>query len=321
MLILGLTLLTNRSLMAQNSLNAEHKTQAIDSICQLLREQYVFPEVATQMEARLGAQLKAHAYDELTDPEAFAEKITADLRSVSQDKHLRVRYDPDWINRSRNTRSEEDRARQRAENLTFSQARNFGFEKVALLEGNIGYLKLNGFSGMPEAGETAVAAMQFLAHAEALIIDLRENGGGSPRMIQILSTYLFSSDEPRHLNSFYWRPTQETTQTWTLPYLPGPRFVDVPVYVLTSERTFSAAEEFTYNLKNMERATIVGETTGGGAHPGGALPANALFVVWVPQGRAINPITGTNWEGTGISPHIAVPQEKALETALEEIRH
>ena len=118
-----------------------------------------------------------------------------------------------------------------------------------------------------------------------------------------------------HLNNFYFRPTNENTQTWTLPYVPGKRRPDMDVYVLTSNRTFSAAEEFTYNLKNLKRATIIGETTGGGAHPGGTRPATDRFTVWVPTGRAINPITNTNWEGTGVEPDIKTTANDALETA------
>ena len=133
-------------------------------------------------------------------------------------------------------------------------------------------------------------------------------------MIQLITSYLYGP-EPIHLNSFYHRISDDTTQTWTLPYVPGKRRPDIDVYVLTSQRTFSAAEEFTYNLKNLERATIVGETTGGGAHPGGTQIASDRFTVWVPSGRAINPITNTNWEGTGVEPDVKVEAEKALAEA------
>jgi C-terminal processing protease CtpA/Prc len=156
--------------------------------------------------------------------------------------------------------------------------------------------------------------MNLLAHTDALIIDLRKNTGGSPTMIALLSTFLFGP-EPVHLNSFYDRSGDKTSQTWTLPYVPGQRTPDKPVFVLTSNRTFSAAEEFTYNLKNLKRATIIGEKTGGGAHPGGDISVTPHFRVFVPVGRAINPISGTNWEGTGIEPDIAVPEAGALDYA------
>ena len=164
------------------------------------------------------------------------------------------------------------------------------------------------------AGETATAAMSFVANTDALIIDLRENGGGSPDMVALVCSYLFGA-HPVHLNDLYFRPENSTHQWWTLPYVPGQRYENKPVYVLTSKRTFSAAEEFTYNLKSLKRATIVGETTGGGAHPGGPRRINEHFTMFLPSGRAINPVTKTNWEGTGVAPDVSVSAEKALNTA------
>ncbi|MDP8979977.1 MAG: S41 family peptidase [Acidobacteriota bacterium] len=192
---------------------------------------------------------------------------------------------------------------------------NFGFEKVERLQGNIGYLDLRGFMEAQWGSETAVAAMNFLANTDALIIDLRQNGGGDPAMVALITSYLFSPGEEVHLNDLYWRPSNETHQWWTLPYVPGRRYANKPVYVLTSNRTFSAAEEFTYNLKNLKRATIIGETTGGGAHPGGMERLSEHFMAFLPSGRAINPISKTNWEGTGVTPDVAVPAADALTTA------
>ena len=199
---------------------------------------------------------------------------------------------------------------------------NFGFKELKLLPGNIGYLDLRGFVDAKWGGETAVAAMNFLSNASALIIDLRNNGGGSPSMIQLITSYLYGP-EPVHLNTFYYRPSNSFSETWTLKEVQGKRRPDIPVYILTSNKTFSAAEEFTYNLKNLKRATIIGETTGGGAHPGGVVPAGDRFTIFVPNGRAINPITKTNWEGTGVKPDIEVKAADALHTAqvkaLEEL--
>ena len=152
--------------------------------------------------------------------------------------------------------------------------------------------------------------MGFLAGADAVIIDLRHNGGGNPSMIQLLSSYLF--EEPVHLNSFFHRGQEQIDQFWTLPHVPGTRFPDTPLYILTSSYTFSAAEEFTYNLKHLKRATIVGEVTGGGAHPGGTFGIQGGFSIFIPTGRAINPITKTNWEGTGIEPHVKTSADEAL---------
>jgi C-terminal processing protease CtpA/Prc len=155
--------------------------------------------------------------------------------------------------------------------------------------------------------------MNFLANADAVVIDLRRNGGGSPAMIQLISSYFLP--ESTHLNSFENRGEDEMAQFWSFYFVPGKSMFDTDLYVLTSQRTFSAAEEFTYNLKNLKRATIIGETTGGGAHPGGTRIVNDYYLVWVPTGRAVNPVTKTNWEGTGIAPDIAVESDKALDKA------
>jgi C-terminal processing protease CtpA/Prc len=156
--------------------------------------------------------------------------------------------------------------------------------------------------------------MNFLAHTNALIIDLRQCRGGNPGMVALISSYLFDG-EPLHLNSLYWREEDFTQQYWTLPYVPGKRYSDKPVYVLTSPATFSAGEEFAYNLQTRQRATLVGATTGGGAHPGSPYRLHPHFEVFIPVGRAINPVTNDNWEGKGVIPDITVAQEKALNVA------
>jgi C-terminal processing protease CtpA/Prc len=191
---------------------------------------------------------------------------------------------------------------------------NCGFEKAERLEGNIGYLKLN-FFGRPDlCAPTATAAMSFLAHVRALIVDLRDNGGGDPRMVAWISSYLF--DARTHLNDLYERKRDKRYEFWTRPDVPGARLGGkAPVFVLTSKRTFSGAEEFTYNLKNLKRATIVGETTGGGAHPTGPHKVEEHFFVGVPSGRPINPITKGDWEGTGVAPDVKAPADDALDVA------
>jgi hypothetical protein len=206
--------------------------------------------------------------------------------------------------------SPEERARQRA----FASARNFGFEKVERLDGNLGYLDLRGFMDAAMASEAAATAMNFLANTDALIIDLRRNGGGQPEMVALLSSYLF--DKPIHLNDIYSRFDNHTQEYWTRETVAGKRYGESkPVYVLTSNRTFSGAEEFTYNLKNLKRATIIGETTGGGAHPVRPHRLTDHFMIGVPFARAINPISKTNWEGTGVKPDIETSAAQALKTA------
>jgi hypothetical protein len=288
------------------------RTQLIEDILKNLNQHYVFPEVAQKMEQSIKERLQRKEYDGITSATTFAETLTSHLQAISNDKHLRVRYSNQPI--PLREEQSEPSPQELEEFRRFGISVNFGFQKVERLDGNIGYLDLRGFFPAELAAETAVAAMNLLANTDALIIDLRQNGGGDPRMVALLTSYLFDA-EPVHLNDLYWRTGDRTQQFWTLPYVPGKRYVDKDVYVLTSKQTFSGAEEFTYNLKNLKRATIIGESTGGGAHPGGVFRINEHFQIFIPTGRAINPITKTNWEGTGVKPDIEVAAELALKTA------
>ena len=299
----------------KSPLDGKTRTAIIDSITTVLNEVYVFPEKADEMEAYLQKRLKSGEYDKITDIDAFAQVLTEDMRSICHDRHLSVQPLPPPRPGRQDDSTTEERQKRFIERL---RSENFGFKKIEIFPENIGYLDLRMFVDAVFAGETAVAAMNFLSNTDAVIIDLRQNGGGSPSMIQLIMSYFF--DEPVHLNSFYIRKDNSTKQFWTQAQVQGPRMPDVPIYILTSHFTFSAAEEFTYNFKNLKRATIIGETTGGGAHPTEAHAFPGLPVqISVPFGRAINPISGTNWEGTGVEPDIVVPAEKALFRARKEI--
>ncbi len=284
----------------------------IDGVLKQLLDNYVFPETARKMNEVIRERLAKKEYDAITGCRRFAHKLTADLQAISHDKHLRVRFSSTPLPKEeRRKPTPHDREPMRKQMAW----RNFGFEKVERLAGNVGYLDLRGFMPVEAAGDTAAAAMNFLAHTDALILDLRLNGGGEPAMVALVCSYLFPAGDVVHLNDLYFRPAQETHQWWTLPYVPGKRFVGKPVYVLTSRRTFSAAEECAYNLKNLKRATIVGERTGGGAHPGGVRRLSDHFAAFIPMGRAINPVSKTNWEGTGVTPDVVVSAPLALKTA------
>jgi C-terminal processing protease CtpA/Prc len=156
--------------------------------------------------------------------------------------------------------------------------------------------------------------MSLVADTQALIFDLRRNGGGSPHGAIFWNSYLFP-DADTHLNSIYDRESETTRQFWTLAYVPGRRYLDRPVYVLTSGDTFSGAEEFAYNLQQQHRATLIGETTRGGAHPTEPFPLTPTLEITVPVARSVNPVSGTNWEGTGVEPDITVPAAEAFDTA------
>lgn len=286
------------------------RAEVIEGVLSKVQAYYVFPEVAQAMEQAIRWRVSNGEYDAITSGPQLARLLTAHLQEVSHDQHLHVVYfaEPQAVREGGEPSPEEQE-----EFRQFAVLHNFGFEKVERLAGNIGYLDVRGF-GPPEfAGETAIAAMNFLTNTSALIIDLRQNGGGDPAMVALLSSYLFT--QPTHLNDLYWREGDRTEQYWTLPYVPGRRDQARPVYILTSAHTFSGAEEFCYNLKNLKRATLIGETTGGGAHPTGGYPVTEHFGVGIPTGRAINPITGTNWEGTGVIPDVEVPAAEALKVA------
>jgi hypothetical protein len=291
------------------TIDAATRTQVIDTLLKRLNDSYVFPEVAKKMEQSLRDRVAKKEYDQITSAKEFATTLTKDLQAVSNDKHLRVRYSHSAIperGERREPTAEEREQRKRDMNWM-----NHGFTKVERLAGNIGYLEFRNFMDEELGAETVAAAMNFVNGTDALIIDLRGNGGGNPAMVALICSYLFGP-EPVHLNDLYWREGNRTDQFWTRKEVAGKRYLNKDVYVLTSNRTFSGAEEFSYNLKNLKRATIIGETTGGGAHPGGVFRVSEHFGMFVPTGRAISPITKTNWEGTGVTPDIAVPADQAL---------
>lgn len=287
--------------------------QLVSAVVELLQEKYIFPEVATEISDVLSARLNDRTYLRAADDKEVAEMITADLQSLNGDKHLLVSLIPP------NRILDEDAEASRR--LILMRAHNFGFEEVRVMTGNIGYMRITAFvdTKFEGAGDAAVAAFSLLSNVDGLIIDLRENGGGETSMIQLTSTYLFES-EPIHLNSFCFRNSDSYKQFWTLPYVPGTRLSHVPVFVLCSNATFSGSEEFCYNLQALGRATIVGGVTRGGAHPGDNYPISPTLQVFVPHGRAINPITHSNWEGCGVQPDINCDPAKALDVAISKCR-
>ena len=292
------------------AIDAATRSAVIDGGLAMLKEFYVFPETAQKMDEAIRARQKRGEYNSVTSGRQFADRLTEHLQAVSRDKHLRVGFSAQPLpDRSPGPPSPEQQERARKQMAGI----NCTFEKIEILPGNIGYLKFNAFMSPSLCGETAAAAMNFLSNSDALIVDLRQNGGGDPAMIAFISTYLFA--EPVHLNDLYERKNDVTRQWWTLPYVPGHRLAGKPVYVLTANRTFSGAEEFSYNLKNLKRATIVGEVTGGGAHPVSGHRIDSHFIIGVPFARAINPISKTNWEGVGVEPDVKVKKEIGLETA------
>ncbi|WP_411028823.1 S41 family peptidase [Spongiimicrobium sp. 3-5] len=292
-------------------LTSSEKIETTKSVGRIINENYIFPEVADKIVALLDGKLKNGEYKAVKDPSEFAEMLTKDIQSFNHDRHLRVLFEPQRIAEQKKVISAEDRLRLEQDYIEELKRKNYFFKEVKILEGNIGYIDFRRFRDPIYAAQTAISALNFLSNTEAIIIDLRYNGGGSPKMVQLISSYFFG-DEPVHLNSIYKRKNKQDKQYWTLPYIDGNKNPDAHLYILTSKMTFSGAEEFAYNLKHLKRAILIGESTGGGAHPGGRIAANDKFNVWTPTGRSINPITGTNWEGVGVIPHIQTSAQEAL---------
>jgi Peptidase family S41/N-terminal domain of Peptidase_S41 in eukaryotic IRBP len=290
-------------------LDAAERKRVVDGVISNLKEYYVYPEVAQKMADALAAHLKAGDDDAETDGAAFAEILTKQLRDVSHDRHLRVVYKGSSASGGPPPASPENDADFRK----FVERHNCAFSKAEILPDNVGYLKLDAFAPPSLCRATAVAAFGFLAHVDAIIFDLRENHGGDPHMVALIASYLF--DHPTHLNDIYNRRENSTQQFWTSTDIPGAKLVNQPAFVLTSGETFSGAEEFTYDLKNLKRAIIVGEKTGGGAHLVAPHRIDDHFGIGVPFARAINPVSKTDWEGTGIEPDVKVKASDALETA------
>ena len=275
-----------------DTIDATERTLVIGQALEKLRESYISEDVARMVEKEIRAREKAGDYDRLSDTAQFVERLTKDLQAASGDKHLIVGV---------------------AGRPVVTSQRGCQFVNVGVLSGNVGYIKLNAFRSPEVCGGIAAAAMSLVADCDALIIDLRDNPGGDPVMVAFMSSYFFS--RPVHLSDIYERRSHTAVESWTLPFVPGPRFLGKPVFVVTSRRTFSGAEEFAYDLQLLKRAVVVGETSGGGAHPALPVPIDGRFEIAVPVARYVNPVSGTNWEGTGVGPDIRVREELAVQAA------
>jgi len=315
--------------------------EIVTTALSLLRANYVFPALAEQAAAAIEARLAAGEYDNL-DEITLTDLLTRHLQEICADKHLAVRLGggpppgrgprgpggpggpgpggPGPRPGARRPIPGPDQGEpdnHEARRLAMRQMGrldNFGIHQVERLDGNIGYLDLRRVPVPANAGPAIAAAMELVAGTYALIIDLRRNGGGSPEGVVFWCSYLFT-EQPTHLNDIFHADTGETRQFWALPYVPGPRYVDRPVYLLTSGHTFSGGEDFCYTLQALGRAQVIGETTGGGAHPTRPFPISRAVHIAIPFARSINPVTGTNWQGTGVVPDVAVPEEQAYDVA------
>ncbi|WP_328786635.1 MULTISPECIES: S41 family peptidase [unclassified Streptomyces] len=282
----------------------------VEELAQLLAAHYVFPELGQELAGLVRDRLAAGAYDVAT-PEELGRVVTADLQSRNGDRHLRLKYHADRV-------PEEQGAAVLAEMRRDFEASLGGVTRLEMLDGGVAVLELTpNLFPLEWAAEPLGAALAVASRARALILDLRRNLGGSPDTVAFVCGHLL--DERTLLNTMHWREGDRREQSWSPAYVPGPRFGgEKPVYVLTSPRTFSAAEELAYDLQQLGRAVVVGETTGGGAHPREGWTLHPHLEASIPVGRSVNPVSGTNWEGTGVVPDLPCPTADALARAHEQ---
>lgn len=287
-----------------------HEThQLLDSIAKIVQRTYVFPEKAQQMIRELRENESLGKYDTISSPQQFAFILTKDLQKISKDQHLKVVYEPPVKNTDGSGQTEK-KGSYSDWVMDVLKKNKYGFMDKKILEGNIGYLDIVLFGPLQDCADSIVAAMQLVQNTDALIIDLRScRGSLDENTIPFVFGYFFK--EPIQLSDFYDRGLDFTKQFWSAAWVPGKKYLNKPVYLLTSGRTFSGGEAFAYDLQNTGKAVVVGEVTRGGAHPTNMYTLNSSFKINVPYARTINPITKTNWEGTGVQPNFVVPANKA----------
>lgn len=292
--------------VAHGNVDAAERQRVLDGAISNLKQHYIYPDLAQKMANVLLANEKRGDYDAITEGDTFAHQLTHQMREVSHDLHLELVYSQDPLPPQPTAQTPEGLAHYRQ---AMGQ-QNCTFEKVETLPHNIGYLKFNSFPDLSVCRQTLTSAMASLNHADALIFDLRDNRGGMPDTVAFAAAYLF--DRPEYL----YNPRENTTeQSWTRSPVPGNMLADKPVYVLTSRRTFSGAEQFCYDLKVLKRVTLVGETTGGAAHSGVWYRLDDHFGIGIPETKPINPFSKTDWAVTGVEADVKVKAEDALATA------
>jgi C-terminal processing protease CtpA/Prc len=309
---------TSSGAQTDSSIDAPTRVAVLDASLQALAERYIFPDVAARIAQDLRSRLRRGEYDPVTSGPAFAALLTMQMRAISHDKHVTMEWSRDVVPVGGPAASSGSPSLE--QERTESAYNNFGFRRVERLRGNIGYLDLSYFDRPEFARSTVTAAMVFLRHTDAIIIDLRDNDGGRPEMVALLISYLV--ERPTALTGIYWRQSGHVDSARTVAVPDSLKYLQKDVYLLTSRTgTISAAEAFVYDLHLLGRATIIGEVSAGAANPGGFLRVGDHFRLFVPRGRAVSPISGTNWEGVGITPDIAVNAEGALKAAqLRELK-
>lgn len=294
--------------------NSEIST-LIDSLNLALNKYYVFPEKASLMLDYINSQHKNGAYNQIFDTGKLASQLHKDLQQIHKDPHLYIFYNPQTaadLERQNSSNNNNKQARERG--LAQVRKNNFGFKKPIILKGNIGYVRFDEFLGfIQEAKPKMASTFKSLSNTIALIIDLRYNQGGSPEMVNQIESYFFK--EKTRMNDIIDRWHNTTYELYAEPEKADGITLSMPLYILTSKQTFSAAEDFCYAMQNIKRAKIVGETTAGGAHPAVPISLKQGFVIEIPFARSYNNITKTDWEGTGVIPDVPINAKQAFTRA------
>ncbi len=305
---------SSRSKVSSLHITPEITRQLIDSIRKVMVAKYIFPDTATRMVDHLEKEYESGMYSSITDPVELERKLYQDMRSVHRDVHFRLIYAPAMANSLSAPFDSLTQKKTDSTNAVNMRNDNYFFRKVEILPGNIGYIKFNGFTELiPEAKPTLEAAFRFVINTKALIIDLRENRGGSPDMVNQVESYFFTSR--MHMNDIVTRSPDSTIVFWADPKNADGILLNMPVYMLTSKATVSGAEDLAYAMQSVHRAVIIGDTTAGGAHPTGMYNIGFGYIGAIPVARTLNPYTHIDWEGTGVYPDIAISSEEALRTA------
>ena len=311
---------------SQKKLSKHEKHEVIKRIKELIDVNYVFADKAKLINNSIDSLDLSGKYNSIKDYKAFADVLTNDLVAVSKDKHFEIQYRPEliksrreWRKRQEERENNEETEEQEEEtdlNLWYAQKENFGFEKVEILDGNIGYIKLNFFHFLEWVKPTIDASMRFVASTDALIIDLRENGGGY-RSDSYIGSYFFD-EKPIIWNISYDRYEDKTENIYTYEKIDGDRYLNKPVYLLVGEKSFSRAEGFAYCMKHFKKAIVVGQTTPGAAHGINFLEMNDNFLIQLPVVHNIHPVTKTDWEGIGVIPQIITSKEQSFKVAYTQ---
>lgn len=300
---------TPPSIAAQaDALDSNVRRDVVAKVSDALRDNYIFPDIGQKAAEKINASLAAGEYDKLTDPGAFAERLSTDVAAIAHDKHMSV----SWMS------GPPPAPGGPAGPMPRSEA---GVVRADTLAGGVGYIEVIGFPPLPAFKPALDKAMSALKGSRALIIDDRRNMGGSPDAVDYFVSYLIPAERSIEINDVVSRiPKTNTFDHKKFYSTPTPvKYARIPVYVLTSKRTFSGGEEFAYDIQTHKLGKVVGEVTGGGANPTGPVDLGHGFVASIPWGRAENPITKTNWEGRGVRPDIDVPAPDALKTALTRL--